>query len=356
VIAAALGLAVLLTLLAVVGVGSAQAPDRPSRVAYLDLAKESDPPPELPAFADELRALGYEEGKTITIDYHWGENDQELLRARARKIVASDVDVIVAFGTQASQIAKQATCEKRIPVVSSGSDPVGSGVVRSLKRPGEWDPGEPRPPATSLCDDTGQEWNVTGLASGAKELAGKRLELLKQLVPEARRVAVLWNPSNSGDWGERLETEAAAHQLGIDPIWLGVTSASDIPAAFQEAQRQRAEALAAFNSTILNSNSARIVDCAAAARLPAIYSVQVYTNRGGLMSYGPDFVERYRRAAVFVDKLLQGARPGELSIEKAQRFQLVVNSATATSLGLTIPRSILVQVNQVVTQPATASC
>jgi putative ABC transport system substrate-binding protein len=215
--------------------------------------------------------------------------------------------------------------------VSSGSDPVGAGLVRSLAQPG------------------GQ---VTGLSSVACELAAKRLELLRGLVPSARRVAVLWDPASDGDRCEWDRTNAAAPDLGVAVISLPVSRKSDFPAAFRLAQAERAEALAAFSSSIINTNSRLVVECAASLRLPAIYAQRQYAEAGGLAFYGPSFEERYRRSAVFVDKILRGARPADLPIEKSQRFQLGLNMATARSLDLPIERGLRTQVDEVLAGPA----
>jgi putative ABC transport system substrate-binding protein len=339
----------------------AQQPATMRRVAYLDNARSDDPPPELVEFEAELRRMRAAFGEDVIVERYFADGNTETLKTLAEQVVRDDFDVIVAFGTQASEQAKLATAQKRIPIVSSGSDPVGAGIVISLARPGEWDEAvapERRSPRCNAperapleMDETGKEWNITGLASGAKELAGKRLELLKELMPNVRRVGILWNPINAGDCGEWQETETVAELLGLEIVSLGVSAPDQIPTAFAQARLERVEALAAFASTILNSNSSTIVDCAAAARLPTIYGVPNFAQRGGLMAYGPDFVERYHRAAALVDRIFNGAKPAELSIEKAQQFKLVVNLRTAQDLGITIPRSLRAQVDEVLDGP-----
>jgi putative tryptophan/tyrosine transport system substrate-binding protein len=333
----------LIALIALVGIGrAAQPPARIPRVTYLDITRQDQPIDELHFFEKQLEELGYVIGESIQVRYVYGEGDPEELERRIWAELDRGVDVLVSFGTTASQLAKQVTNKAHepggvlVPVVSSGSDPVGTELVDSLAQPGG---------------------NVTGLSSAACELAAKRLELLRDMVPSARRLAVLWNPDNRGDECEWKKTVDAAPGFGFDVISLKVRQEADFAAAFRLARTERAEVLAALSSSVINNNSKLVVECAAALRVPGIYAQRQYIDRGGLAFYGPSFEERYRRAAVFVDKILRGARPADLPIEKAQRFQFGLNMEAARSLDLRISRGLRTQADEVMSKPvASPTC
>jgi putative ABC transport system substrate-binding protein len=268
-------------------------------------------------FVQRLRELGWIENSTITIDYRWGEGLSERAAEIAAEFVRLKVDVIVTSGTPQTLAAKQATSV--IPIVfAPAGDPVGSGLVASLARPGG---------------------NVTGLATMGADLAGKRLELLRQVVPGLSRVAIMGNVGNPFTVLELGEAQAAAGSLGLEVDTLEIRRAEDIAPAF-EALKGRAGALYVCTDALANTNRLRINTLALGARLPTMHGTRDYVEAAGLMSYGPNFPDLFRRAADFVDKILRGAKPADIPVEQPTRFDLVVNLITAKALGLTIPPTI----------------
>jgi ABC-type uncharacterized transport system substrate-binding protein len=280
------------------------------------------------AFRQGLRDLGYVEGRNLVIEYRDAEGKYDRLPALAAELVALKVDVIVAPTTPAALAAKQAT--RTLPIVCVAGDPVGSGLVTSLARPGG---------------------NVTGLSSLAPELVGKCLEQLTQAVPGVSRVAVLWQP---GAFGERMEKDmlkaahVAARALGARLQFVEARGPENFDRAFSDMIRARAGASTVLPSTMFIIERRRLVDLAAKNRLPALYSAREFVDAGGLMAYGANFADSYRRAATYVDKILKGAKPGDLPIEQPTKFELVINLKTAKALGLTIPPSLLGQADEVI--------
>jgi putative ABC transport system substrate-binding protein len=281
------------------------------------------------AFRQGLRDLGYVEGRNALIEFRSAEGRLERLPALAAELVALKVDVIVAAGTAAALAAKQATSV--LPVVfPAAGDPVASGLVTSLARPGG---------------------NVTGLSILNPGLIGKRLEQLKQVVPRVDRVAVLWHP---GAYGERTDkdmlngAEVVARTLGVRLQLVEVRGPADFDRAFSDMTRGRAGALIVGGGALLNNHRSRLVDLAAKTRLPAAYPFRAYVEAGGLMSYGLDLADSYRRAATYVDKILKGTKPGDLPVEQPTKFELVINLKTARALSLTIPQSVLLQADTVI--------
>jgi len=281
------------------------------------------------AFRQGLRDLGYVESRNLVIEYRSAEGKSERLPALAAELVALKVDVIVAPNTPAALAAKQAT--RTLPIVFIGvGDPVTSGLVISLARPGG---------------------NVTGLSVLSPELVGKWLELLKQAVPGVSRVAALWQP---GAMDERSETEmfkgaeVAAQALGVRLQFVEARGPADFERAFSDMTRARAGALTVRPAPMFVSERRRLVDLAAKNRLPAVYAWREFVDAGGLMAYGPNLADLYRRAATYVDKILKGAKPGDLPVEQPTKFELVVNLKTAKTLGLTIPPSVLGRADQVI--------
>jgi putative ABC transport system substrate-binding protein len=322
------------TVLALLALGAAplaaeaQQAAKVTRIGYLS-ANLAASPHILEAFRQGLRDLGYVEGRNVVIEYRYAEGNVERLPALAAELVALKVDVIVASGTLAALAAKQAT--SNFPIVfSPAGDPVGSGLVSSLARPGG---------------------NVTGLSAFAPELVGKRLELLKQAVPGVNRVAVLWQP---GAFGERVEmdtlkrAEIAARGLGVPLQFVEARGPADFDRAFSDMTRARAGALTVLASNMFNSERRRLVDLAAKNRLPALYSAREIVDAGGLMSYGANLAELNRRAATYVDKILKGAKPADLPVEQPTKFELIINLKTAKALGLTIPQSVLGRADEVI--------
>ena len=273
-------------------------------------------------FRQGLRDLGYVEGRNVVIEFRDAEGKLERLPALTAELVALKVDVIVVGGTVAALVAKQAT--RTLPVVFvSAIDPVTDGLVTSLARPGG---------------------NVTGLSALAPELVGKRLEQLKQAVPGVSMVAVLWQPGALGERTEkdlRKEAEVAARALGMRLQFVEARGPDDIDRAFADMTKARADGLTVLGSTMLINERRRLVDLAAKNRLPAVYGLREYVDAGGLMCYGANNADMSRRAATYVDKILKGAKPGDLPVEQPTKFELLINLRTAKALGLTIPPSLL---------------
>ena len=274
-------------------------------------------------FVQQLGKLGWNEGRDIAIEYRWAEGRGDLAAKSADEFVRLKVDVIVAVGTPAALAAKQATSV--LPVVFTiVSDPVGSALVASLARPGG---------------------NVTGLSLQQADIAGKRLELLRDVVPGLRQVAMLANVGNPANVLEIGEVQAAARTLGLDVATLEIRQAEDIAPAFA-ALKGRAEALYVTGDPLLNAKRVRINTFVLTARLPTVGSSRDYVEAGGLISYGPNFPEVYRRAAGYVDKILRGTKPADIPVEQPTNFELVINSTTAKALGLTNPPSLLASAHE----------
>jgi putative ABC transport system substrate-binding protein len=315
-------------LLALPLAAEAQEAAKVARIGFLAGNLASNP--HLPeAFRQGLRDLGYVEGRNLVIEYRDAEGKFERIPALAAELVALKVDVIVAPGTPAALAAKQAT--KTIPIVFIAlADPVTSGLVTSLARPGG---------------------NVTGLSFLSPELVGKRLEHLKQAVPGLSRVAVLWQP---GDVPERTamnmrkEAEVAAGALEVRVQFFEAPGSADFDRAFSDMTKARAGALTVFTSAMFFTERRRLVDLAAKSRLPAVYPWREGADAGGLMAYGPNLLDLYRRAATYVDRILKGAKPSDLPVEQPTKFGLVINLKTAKALGLTIPPSLLQRADQVI--------
>ena len=277
------------------------------------------------AFSQGLRELGYVEGRNISIEYRWAEGKSERLAGLAAELVRLKVDVIVA-SSQSALAAKEATTT--IPIVMPIiTDPVGLGLVASLARPGG---------------------NATGFATQNDELPGKWMELVKKALPQTSRVAVLWSPIY--DRGAQLRaSEAAARSLGVRLQALKVERPDDVETAFADMRKKRTEALIVSSSPLFYAYRTRLVELAANHRLPTIYHQREFVaGSGGLMSYGPDFRDLFRRSATYVDKILKGAKPGDLPVEQPTKFELVINLKTAKALGLTIPPSLLGRADEVI--------
>jgi putative ABC transport system substrate-binding protein len=306
----------------------AQQAAKVARVGYL-AANLTASPHLREAFLQGLRDLGYVEGRNVVIEYRDAEGKYERFPALAAELVALKVDVIVVTSTPAAVAVKQAT--RTIPIVFTwAADPVGSGLVTSLARPGG---------------------NVTGSSQLALDLVGKRLELLKQVVPGASRVAALWHP---GDYVERMEkdmlmeTDRAARALGLRLQVVEARGREDFERAFSEMTRASADAVTVLSTNIFFIERRRIVDLAAKHRLPAVYQSRENVDAGGLMSYGPSVGDLHRRAATYVDKILKGAKPADLPVEQPTKFELVINLKTAKALGLTIPPSVLGRADEII--------
>jgi putative ABC transport system substrate-binding protein len=316
-------------LLAAPRVSEAQPAAKVPRIGILGISPVAGTGSRLEAFLLGLRDLGYVEGRNIVIEYRDHEGKVERLPALAAELVALKVDVIVAANTGAGLAAKQTT--KTLPiVVAAAADPVTSGLVGSLARPGG---------------------NVTGLSALAPELVGKCLELLSQAAPGVSRVAVLWQP---GALDERTDkdmlkaADVAARALGVRLQFVGARGPADFDGAFSDMTRARAGALTVLTSVMFIGERRHLVDLAAKTRLPAVYPQRDFVDAGGLMSYGPNGPDLFRRAATYVDKILKGAKPADLPVEQPTKFELVINLKTAKALGLTIPQSLLLRADEVI--------
>ena len=325
IIRAALAVALALGVLADPLAAEAQQAGMMWRIGYLQTPPASTTPIR-DAFRQGLRDLGYVEGRNLVIEFRDAGAKPERLAALASELVRLKVDVIVATGTQAISAAKQATSVIPIVMTVSG-DAVGTGLVASLARP---------------------SGNVTGLTLITPESAGKRLELLKEAFPRTSRVAVLWNPTDPPRLLEYKQTQDAAKLLGLMLQSVEVRSSEELEGAFSAITRGAADALVTFSDPLTAVFRKRIVEFAATSRLPAMYGRREEVEDGGLMSYAPNFADLFRRAATYVDKILKGAKPADLTVEQPTKFELVINLKTAKVLGLTIPPSLLVRADEVI--------
>jgi ABC-type uncharacterized transport system substrate-binding protein len=293
-------------------------------IGVLGPASASAMRPWTDAFVARLRELGWVEGRTVAIEVRWAEGHSERFAEVAAEFIRLKVDVIVTTGT-AVPILKQATSV--IPIVFAiSNDPLGSGIVASLSKPGG---------------------NATGLSQLATDLAGKRLELLREMLPSLSRVAALGNGGNPTTAPEMLEVQIAARTLGFQIVTSEIRRAEEIPAVI-ETLKDRADALYLQSDPLMNTNRIQINTLALNARLPTFSGIRDYVEAGGLMSYGPNFPDLFRRAAEFVDKILRGAKPADLPVEQPTRFDLVVNLKTAKALGLTVPPPLLGRADEVI--------
>jgi putative ABC transport system substrate-binding protein len=330
-----IGLAVVLAVgltLAPLAAGAQQA-GKVARIGFLAPSSPSDAsgkPSDLAvlfkALRVGLRERGYVEDQNIKIESRWAAGNYERLPSLADELVRLKMDVIVTYGTPASQAAKRAT--DTIPVVMAAIiDPVASGLVTSLARPGG---------------------NVTGQSMMSPDLAEKQLEILKEAVPKISRVAVLHNPANPGNAPQVRHAQDAAQALHLRVQILGAKGPGDIDSAFAAMSREHAGGAIVLVDAVLQNNRARITELAARHRLPAVYGLSEYTDVGGLMAYGPDRLDMFRHAAIYIDQILKGAKPGDLPVEQPNKFSLVVNLKTAKVLGLTIPPSVLARADRII--------
>jgi ABC-type uncharacterized transport system substrate-binding protein len=309
-------------------VSFAQQPVRLARIGYLYAATPGGVfDARLEAFKDALRELGYVEGKNYQLEIRSGAGRLERMPALAAELVAAKVDVIVAANSPSIVAARQAT--QTIPIVMPlSSDPVGEGLVASLAHPGG---------------------NLTGLSLMSPELGEKRLQLLHETFPKASRpVAVVWNPAYFGMRARFEQAKALAPTVGLTVRSMEVRDTSELGVAFEAIARDQPDALLLLVDPFTLSQRARIVEFAAEQRLPAIYESSDFVEAGGLMSYGPNLMELFRRAAVYVDKILKGAKPGDLPIEQPTKFDLVLNMKTAKALGISFPTAVLLRADRVI--------
>ena len=303
---------------------AARAQQKLPTIGYLGTAAAAAWAPWTAAFVQRLHELGWTDGRTVEIRYRWAEGRAERWAEIAAEFVRLKVDVIVTGGN-AAVAAKQAS--SAVPIVFAlVDDPVGLGLIASLARPGG---------------------NVTGLSIQNPDLAGKRVELLREVVPGLRRLAIMANVELPSAASEMREVQTAARTLDLDATTFPIRRAEDIAPAF-EALKGSADALYIVGDGLVITHRVRINTLALIARLPTIYPVREYVDAGGLMSYGPNFPNQFRRAADYVDKILRGAKPGEIPVEQPTKFDLVINLTTAKALGLTIPESFLLRADEVI--------
>jgi putative ABC transport system substrate-binding protein len=320
--------AALLAVFLVAGVGlvETQQPTKIPRIGFLNATSPSTMSARIEAFRQGLREFGYVEGKNIVIEYRHAEGKRDRLRELAAELVRVEVDVIVTTGPTSTRAAKEATNTIPIVMMNEG-DPVANGFVASLARPGG---------------------NITGLSNLAPELSGKRLELLKEIVPRLSRVAVFGNSTFPGNAQMLRETELPAGAFGVKLQYLDVLAPKDIGTAFRAASKGRAEAILVMAGSVFLSQRAQIAELAVKRRLPASYLQTEYVEAGGLMSYGASLTDLARRAATYVDKILKGAKPANLPVEQPTKFELVINLKTAKQIGLTIPPNVLARADRVI--------
>jgi putative tryptophan/tyrosine transport system substrate-binding protein len=295
------------------------------RIGYLSAGFSSPKPARTEAFRQGLRDLGYVEGQNILIEYRYAEGKLGRLPGLAAELLRLNVDLIFAYSTPAARVVKEATTT--IPVVTVSADPVRNGFVASLARPGG---------------------NITGLANLTPELAGKRLELLKEVVPKISRVAVIWNSNDPGSGLRMRETEGAARSSGVKIQSLEVRESNDLERAFSAMKIEQAGALVPLRGRTTNNLRERIIELAKRDRVPTVYDDSPLVEAGGLMSYGTEIAELDRRAASYVDKILKGAKPANLPIEQPTKFELWMNLKTAKQIGLTIPPNVLARADKVI--------
>ena len=307
-------------------VAQAQQPTKIPRIGFLTAGSPSTIPARIEAFRQGLRELGYVEDKNMVIEWRFGEGKLDRLPALVAELVRLKVDVILSAGAAVTRPAKDAT--RTIPIVmAQDTDPVGNGFVASLARPGG---------------------NITGLSSYSAELNGKRLELLKEIVPRLSRLAVVGESTYPGNAQSLREVELAAAAFGVKLQYLDILGPNDFETAFRAAGKGRADAILVLQSAVLNSQRKEIVDVAIKNRLPAIYYAAEWMEAGGLMSYATSITDLYRRAATYVDKILKGTKPADIPVEQPKKFEFIINLKAAKQIGLTIPPNVLARADRVI--------
>ena len=312
-------------ILALISFSEAQQPKKVARICFLGASNASTETIYVKPFRERLREIGYVEEQNFTIEYRFSEGKVDRLQDLAAELVRLNCDVIVTSGTEAAEVAKKVI--KTIPVVMAfGGDAERRGIIASLAHPGG---------------------NITGLTSINTELSGKRLELLKEIIPKLSQVGYLWSPTNPDTDYAMKETETVARSLRLGIQSLEVKGPDDIERAFQAATKKRAQALMLGGGGFLSSHQKRIVELAAKNRLPGVYPNVRYVEAGGLMTYSEDRSEMLRRAAEIVDKILKGTKPADIPVEQPKKFEFIIN-LTAKQIGLTIPPSVLARADRVI--------
>ena len=313
-------------LVALCSYADAQQPTKmPRRVGYLGGGSAELEKVWIDAFLQGLRELGYFEGKNIVVERRYATGRYEELPALTAELIRLKVDVILAASTPVADSVKKTTSS--IPIVMVVADPIGTGLVASLARPGG---------------------NITGLSDFHADLVTKRLELLKEVVPSLSRVAVLSNPASPTCSTQFKDLHAAAPALGLTLVAVEARNPEDLPNSFSRIKQERVGAVFVCGDRMLNTHRQQIFSLVNQTRLPAIYSTKEYADTGGLMSYGANFPELYRRAAIYVDKILKGAKPADLPVEQPTKFELIINLKAAKQIGLTIPPNVLARADRVI--------
>ena len=317
---------VVVVLLALGVIAEAQQPKKVARIGLFSGSRPSPMPPAIEAFREGLRELGCVEGRDILFEYRWAEGKVDRYAVLAAELVRLGVDVIVTQGTQATVAAKQAT--NTIPIVAGGAgDLVGEGLVSSLARPGG---------------------NVTGFTNIDPDLSAKRLQFLRETLPKVSRVAVLYHGGPGGDQDELRETQTAAKSLGVQIQALHVLEPDQFQRAYAAMTKERAQALIIFHGSFTSFHRRALLDLAAKIRIPTLCGTPEWSEAGGLISYGHDRRDQYRRAASYVDKILKGAKPADLPVEQPKKFELIINVKTAKQIGLTIPPNVLARATKLI--------
>jgi len=304
----------------------AQQPTQVPSIAYLSSGQGFVSSERRQAFRQGLRELGYVEEKNLIVEYRYAEGNSERLAALAAELVRLKIEVIVTSGPPGTRAAKKATTTVPI-VMAHDPDPLGSGFIASLARPGG---------------------NITGLSSLVAQLGGKRLELLRELIPKLSRVAVLGTSTNPSNVQMATEIEVAARPIGIRIQFVDVQDSKEIEGGFRAATKAHAEALFVLGNPVLNAHRTEVADLALKSRLPAVYGQPDLMAAGGLMFYGASITEMFRRAAIYVDKILKGAKPADLPVEQPTKFELIINLKTAKQIGLIIPPNVLARADKVI--------
>jgi putative ABC transport system substrate-binding protein len=315
----------LLLLVAVPCLATAQPPAKGPRIGYLSYLPDTAENPYRGAFVEQLRTMGYIEGRNLAIEYRYGDGRDDRLTELARELAALSVDVLVGASVRASLALKDAT--KTIPIVSLSCDAVPAGLVPDLARPGG---------------------NLTGVSCLTADVAAKRLQLLTELRPRLQRVAILWNAGDPAKASEVAASRTAAQELGLQSLVFEVRTIADFEGAFAAMRRERVEALSVLADAFMVTHKAHVVSHALALKAPTVYSFRDFVDSGGLLSYGPNLLEMHRLQAVYVDRILRGANPADLPIEQPKTFELVINAKAANALGITIPPSLLLRAQEVI--------
>jgi putative ABC transport system substrate-binding protein len=309
-----------------VSLAEAQQAKKIPRIGFLGNSTEALEANLIGPFREGLRDLGYVEGKNIIIEWRWAEGKYERFPALLAELVAAKVEVIVTAGTPATQAYQKAKLSVPLVMIAVG-DPVGTGIVASLNQPGG---------------------NITGLTSISPEIQGKRIELLREVIPRLSHIAAIWNPKNAYHAIENKEIDSVAAALKMKVLYLGVEVAEQFDSAFAQILKERPEALLILADRVFLHNRGRIMDFSVQHRLPGIYAYVELVEAGGLMSYGPSYPGMHRRAAYFVDRILKGTKPADLPVERPAKFELVINLKAAKQIGVTIPPNVLARADRVI--------